>query len=390
MTKRFIVDYNYVKNYIEVESKSECILLSEEHVYKNNTTKLLIECKCGTEYKRDFTTFKDKGSHLCKKCSSKKRAKKQSFTYDYVKNYIEKESESGCKLLSKEYLGANEEILVLCACNEEYKTTFSKFKNAKRQSCLDCAGVSKWSLEKVRKFVNENSTCELVSDFFVSVVDEMEFRCICDTVYKTSFRKFRDRNQRQCPKCGREKTARKQSNSIEEVRSFIKQNTFLELLSDTYINRRTPIRVRCSCSREFETTYSKIHGNNNLRCEDCMPKMSGIEYQTYDFLVGANIPFKQEYRIDDCRHIHTLPFDFAVFESEDYKNLKFLIELQGRQHYVPVQFNGKSEEDAKKSLELCQLRDKIKLEYCKDNNIPLLVIPHWESENIVELIKTFL
>ena len=62
--------YEDVKNFIENESESGCKLLSEE--YKNNTSKLKIECKCGEVFTPTLKAFKAMGVRQCRNCSNNK------------------------------------------------------------------------------------------------------------------------------------------------------------------------------------------------------------------------------------------------------------------------------------------------------------------------------
>lgn len=64
----------------------------------------------------------------------------------------------------------------------------------------------------------------------------------------------------------------------------------------------------------------------------------------------------------------------------------FLIEYQGRQHYTPSQFGNISLEKAKQNLQECQRRDKIKLDYCMNHNIDLLIISYKDYDSIDEII----
>ena len=59
-----------VRNYIEVESNSGCILLSTEYI--NNRSKLHVKCKCGNEFKINFHDFQA-GKIQCNECSKRKR-----------------------------------------------------------------------------------------------------------------------------------------------------------------------------------------------------------------------------------------------------------------------------------------------------------------------------
>ena len=89
------------------------------------------------------------------------------------------------------------------------------------------------------------------------------------------------------------------------------------------------------------------------------------------------LKYERQKRFDDCKDINTLPFDFYL---NDYN---VAIEYDGEQHYMPVNWNGKmSDEELNRAFELVQFHDKIKTEYCEEQNIQLIRIPYWEKNNI--------
>ena len=87
-----------------------------------------------------------------------------------------------------------------------------------------------------------------------------------------------------------------------------------------------------------------------------------------EILKSYDIPFKREYKLDDCRDKLPLPFDFAIFN--DCNELVGLLELNGQQHYIEGGWNTKAH------LQYIQKHDKIKHKFCLQNEIPLLVIPY--------------
>jgi hypothetical protein len=99
------------------------------------------------------------------------------------------------------------------------------------------------------------------------------------------------------------------------------------------------------------------------------------------YLDQYNINYQMEYRFDDCFYKKTLPFDFIIFDNN--KQLKTLIEYDGLQHYQYVPFFHGDET----GFELQKIRDNIKTNYCKDNNIKLLRIPYTEYDNIEQVLK---
>jgi very-short-patch-repair endonuclease len=93
-----------------------------------------------------------------------------------------------------------------------------------------------------------------------------------------------------------------------------------------------------------------------------------------NFLINNNITFESQKTFQDCKHKGKLKFDFYI------PSLNTCIEYDGQQHFFIIkQWGGE--------LELLdrQRNDKIKNEYCKNNNIRLLRISY--KENIEEKLN---
>jgi hypothetical protein len=97
------------------------------------------------------------------------------------------------------------------------------------------------------------------------------------------------------------------------------------------------------------------------------------------FLDSNHISHDPEHRFDDCKYKKALPFDFYLM---DYN---ICCEYQGIQHYGPYEFFG-----GEKGFEIQKIKDKIKKDYCKKNNIRLIEIPYWEYDNIEIILNELL
>lgn len=99
------------------------------------------------------------------------------------------------------------------------------------------------------------------------------------------------------------------------------------------------------------------------------------EIKIEEILMSNGISFVEEYSFSDLVSFsgHPLRFDFAVFD--DSGELDFLIEYQGIQHYEP-----KSKFGGITGLRKQQINDMKKREYCKKNNITLVLVPYWDDE----------
>ena len=72
----------------------------------------------------------------------------------------------------------------------------------------------------------------------------------------------------------------------------------------------------------------------------------------------------------------------------DNGELLCLVELNGKQHYEPSFTSNDLE--AQSLLEYTQYHDTIKQNYCKEHNIPLLVIPYYELNQMKEIFNNFI
>lgn len=132
-----------------------------------------------------------------------------------------------------------------------------------------------------------------------------------------------------------------------------------------------------NCPKGHEPYYKAIRKfSKGQRCPEC--KVSRGETKINEILNKYGIEYKAQYKDKNCIHIYVLPFDFAIMKNG---KIVLLIEFDGKQHFEPVEHFG-----GKEHFDITQKRDKIKNEYCKKNNIPLLRIPYWEFDNIESIL----
>jgi len=89
--------YEEVKNYIEIESKSNCKLLSQS--YKDCRSPLLLHCQCGIEFITSFNNFKHKHKHCCNKCAKIKRGLKRRIPFKFAVGEVIKLKGRDAKIL---------------------------------------------------------------------------------------------------------------------------------------------------------------------------------------------------------------------------------------------------------------------------------------------------
>ena len=139
---------------------------------------------------------------------------------------------------------------------------------------------------------------------------------------------------------------------------------------------------RCKCGKEIITTGKLLRDGHKLSC-GCMKKSKGeiaIEQLLEDnlFLYSEQYTVYIEQTEYEVTQRHPYYFDFAIFK--DNKELDYLIEFDGQQH-----FEYKENKDCwnnEENFEKTQVRDNLKTQWCKDNNIPLIRIPYWHLKNL--------
>jgi hypothetical protein len=138
--RKYFMKYEDVKN--EIENNSKCKLITtkydyEKEVVKNRKSPTMINLTllcgdCNIEiFHTSLRRFRERKKDCCYNCSIKRR----SWSYKQVKNYIEKESNSGCRLISKEYRGVLEPLEIKCYCGNIFYTSFHQFKDLRKQQC---------------------------------------------------------------------------------------------------------------------------------------------------------------------------------------------------------------------------------------------------------------
>ncbi len=114
-------------------------------------------------------------------------------------------------------------------------------------------------------------------------------------------------------------------------------------------------KFKCECMHEFSSSLSHI--TNGTWCPFCVNK---TEQKFYEKIVLIYPKLIQQYKVEWCKNITYLPFDFCI---EEYK---IIIELDGRQHFEQVSNWNSPEEN--------QQRDKFKMKCANDNNYSIIRI----------------
>lgn len=141
----------------------------------------------------------------------------------------------------------------------------------------------------------------------------------------------------------------------------------------------------CECFCQNHTVFSAkgvdINKGKIISCGCKKKTRSASEEKIKNILLKNNLMFKMEYSLPDCKYDKkgNLFFDFAIFKDN---KLHCLIEYNGKQHYLPIDYWGGEE-----GLKIRQKRDKVKFEYCKKNKIPLIIYSYLDNITEEQIIK---
>lgn len=355
-------------------------------IYNGNKTPLLVECnKCHKQYyTQPSVLLHNSGCRDCMPHKSKPPVKKKKSEEQFLKEV--EVVNPNVEILS-EYKGASVKVQCKCKiCNNIWETTPSVLLAGR--GCRKCA--TKRNAEKIQ--LTHNEFIELFSKCnnpYVKIVGKyagtdsnIECEClICGESFYTS--PYRILNGAKHITCAKKIAAEKRKCDYEELRQRIhKVNPNIELLGE-YINFHTKMKFKCICGEIHEATPD--HLLRGGLCYKCGRHKSKGEDSVEDILQSIGVTYKKQYK--PILENNRLAFDFALMRNG---NVYALIEYDGEGHYIPIDFAGKGKEWANKNFETYQLRDSIKDQYCKDNNIPLLRIPYWDYNNIDKILSDFL
>jgi hypothetical protein len=421
------------KTHVQFENEIESLVGNEYTIleqYSNNSTKIKFKHNvCG------YSWYVNPGNFLmgsrCPNCKNKKTT--TQFKAE-VFNLVGDEY-----LVLGEYTGVNNHLLIkhnALGCGHEYMVKPSNFLLGYR--CVVCANLKNRKthnefLDDVYSLVGDDYS--VMSEYLHSLEPVDMLHSKCGNIYSVKPSFFLGGNR--CPKCARNSkktTSQYKSDVYDLVGSeyvvlgeykhskskinklhvkcgsefLVAPNDFLRggrcphcspvamktteqfkqdvynLVQDEYIvlgeykgvKRKLTMR-HCIENCNYEWDILPTNFLKGTRCPKCCESKG--EKRISDFLDKYKVNYKRQYRIDECRNIYPLPFDFAIFDERD--QLLYLIEYDGVQHFIPIETFGGNER-----FNYTRENDQIKSKFCNKNNLNLIRISYLDFENIDEIL----
>ena len=323
--------------------------------------KIQIICKIHGIFNTSISNFVYSGKG-CKKCSddSKKmtiddfilRANKiHNHKYDYsLVNYI----------------NIKTKIKIICSKHGEFEMT--PFSHLNKNKCHKChlENITTTFLEFEGKArLRHNNYYTYYEESFSGSSKKVKINCPKHGDFE-QYAKDHAKGSK-CYKCSNSNI----DNILIELNN-LKTKYDYSLVKEDFKTLKTKVRIICPEHGEFlQNIYNHKNGTG---CPVC--KESKGEKIITNFLKENKIHYIPQKKFDSCINKRKLPFDFYL---PDYN---ICIEYDGKQHFEINDFFGGLE-----SFEMVKINDKIKTDYCFDNNITLIRI---NKENIKDKLNNFL
>lgn len=363
-------NYEEVKNIVESQGS---ILLSKEYI--NNRTSLDLICECGEPFSKSFDNMKRYDRYVCNECSDKLTRKNRSIPYNVIKRNIEKE---GYKLVTKklEYVNTETKLVVLCSQGHSYEVFYNTFISGGKR-CRKCYNQkTKERLTIPYKEIKEH--IESIGYFLLTKENEYvdtksRIEVVCDKGHKYPTRANTIRSGKRCRKCSNKIYGEKSRIPYEQIIKAVEDSGY-KLLTPKEEYTVTHKKYIFQCDKGHEPYKAKMaEFLQGTRCPIC--NESKGEKSIVNILDKCNIKFQRQFKFDDCKLYHRLPFDFYL---PDYN---LCIEYDGKQHFEIVNSWGGFDGYVSRCI-----RDSIKNIYCRNNNIGLLRIPYFKFDEIENIL----
>lgn len=335
--------------------KNGYILLDD---YKNQDMKM--KCKCEKEH-INLISWKDlrRGRYVdCPVCKKDASQYSHENLYSFIKS-IQYE------LISYSADESNISFTVKCDNGHISSTTYNKLIYGIR--CRECNSVNnkRYEYSEVQNLFEQKGFTLLSEEY---IFNQQKLKYECSNGHISLIRLNALKAGVGCKQCLHDSMKK----NYDDIKKDFSDNN-CTLLSKSYKNNREKLKYMCKCGNISYINYDDF--KQGYRCGCIFSKGEDAIRKYFD---NKNINYITQKTYSDCKDTQMLRFDF-------YVNNTFLVEYDGRQHFLPFELFGGSE-----SLKMSKKRDVIKNKYCLDNNIKLLRISYKEMNKINKILDDYL
>lgn len=356
--------------------------------YKTAVKKVIIVCEEHGKFKQ--TPFTHLGGAGCSKCGDKRTADSKRKTLETFITESSRRHDNRYDYSEVVYVNDSTKIKVRCPDHGIFEIGPGQhLVSGECPTCITDARRKKMNNKFLEKANKIHKYWYIYDDQYISDRTKMKITCpdhgpfiMKTATHLLGYGCEYCETDRKSRRGGRRKTTGEFIKAAKKVHPGLYNYSLVE-----YVNDTEKVKIICEKPGHGEFLQSPGTHLSGGGCQKCSRSHGETKVAiTLDELF-AN--YKDEYTFQDCRDKHILPFDFAIFLDGD--KVEGIIEYHGEHHYMPVRRSYKhTEEQIQQKFENGKLHDSIKEGYCKQNKIPLLIIPYWEKKNIPTLVGNFL
>lgn len=331
--------------------------------YKNNNTPVIIICPEHGEFKQSPL------SHIQQKSNCPKCTRRYADTDTFIENAKKIHGEKYDYSLV-DYKNNKTPVTIICPIHGKFEQVPNGHLDG--GGCQKCGG--NLSLTK-NEFISKSNEIHN-NKYNYSQVDyknnNTPVTIICPKHGDFQQRPSNHLRGQGCSQCGIESNTYTTDEFIKLAKKT--HGDKYDYSKSVYVGSINPITIMCPKHGEF--TQIAIEHRRGSGCPRCIESKG--EIFVGKILKSLNIIFDRQKKFEDCKGLNKkrcrrLPFDFYLPQYNS------IVEYDGKQHFQPIDLYGGEE-----GFKRVQIYDKIKNEYCLNNNIKMIRIPYYMKENEIE------
>lgn len=337
-------------------------------IYRGSNIPIIITCPIHGDFIQNRPLHHLEGVG-CPKCGREKTRIKRALT---TKQFIEKTIQiHGNKYDYSKVNYINNSTKVTIICPEHGEFDVAPFSHLEGVNCPKCAHrgykytTAEW-VEKAKQIHGDRYNYSKTN----YIDSKTEVCIICPKHGEFWQLPSNHLKGKGCSKCGKESMANKKRKTLKQFIQEAKQihGDKYDYSKVQYKNNKEKVEIICPIHGSFWQIAK--HHLNGCGCPMC--NSSKGENIIKNYLDKNNINYLSQYEINVPKNIRISSKAYIDFYLPDYNTF---IEYNGEQHYVPKEHFG-----GQIVFEYQQIRDNFLSEYCKNNNIKLIVISYKQKD----------